>query len=170
MFCTNCGAQLPEGSTTCSKCNASLASAPRSEGGISKIFLGLGLLVLSFFTMPLKTFKLTLVQLKEIGGKGKLNVEATEVPHLTWLEVTAHVIASIVVIGIIIYFIIRGFNSFGELLEDSVSDAVKELISNILTGIFFAIVADWAIMLTLELISLGIIVANNIKKIAEKGL
>lgn len=157
MFCTNCGAQLPEGSTTCSKCNANLASVSKSESGFLQALLGFLILILSYFAMPFKTMKVTIAQLKEVGSKGKLDVAATDIPHLTWLAVAGHVSASIVVVIIIIAGIVVGLDKGG-----------LAIIGASLGGFILAMAVDWMLMVAIELITLLAGIANDIKKIAQK--
>ncbi|MEW5804967.1 MAG: zinc ribbon domain-containing protein [bacterium] len=164
MFCPNCGKQIPEGSAKCPQCGEVLREITRADGGA---IMGFFLLLASFFTMPLKTLKITAVQLREIGGKGKLKVEATEVPHLTWLGVAGHLLASIAVILIVVIGVIRGLSSLKH-LKYSASDAIGGLLINSIGGAFIAIFADWVIMISLELLLLWVSIANDIKKIGHK--
>jgi hypothetical protein len=157
MFCTNCGAQLPEGSTTCSKCNASLTGVSKTESGFLQGLLGFLILLLSWFTMPFKTLKVTAAQLKEVGGKGKLDVAHTEIPHLTWLGVAGRVVASIVVIVVIIGGIITGLTQGG-----------IAIIAAPVGGFLLAMALDWLIMIFIEMISLLASIANDVKKVADK--
>jgi predicted nucleic acid-binding Zn ribbon protein len=165
MFCPQCGKQIPGGSTECPQCGEVLKEITKSEGGA---IMGFFLLLASFFTMPIKTLKITVIQLREIGSKGKLDTEATEIPHLTWLGIAGHLLASITVILIVIIGVFRGFASL-EYLRYSVSDALGGLLVNIIGGVFLAIIADWLIMIVLELLLLWVGIANGIKKMAHKG-
>ncbi len=157
MFCTNCGAQLPEGSTTCSKCNANLASASKAESGFLQALLGFLILNLSWFTMPFKTLKVTIAQLKEVGSKGKLDVAHTDIPHLTFMAVAGHVSASFVVLIIIIAGIVIGLDKGG-----------IAIIGAPLGGFILAMAVDWFLMIVIELITLLAGIANDVKKIAQK--
>ena len=164
MFCTNCGAQLPDGSKTCSKCNISFQSISRAESGIIK---GLIILSLSFITMPLKTLKITVVLLREVGGKGKLDVGTTDIPPLTWLAIAGYASVSATILGIMTISIIWGLTSLGQ-LDESVGDAIKGLIFRPIIGIAIAIAADWLLMIANELILLLSGIANDVKKIVQK--
>jgi len=164
MFCPSCGKQIPEGSAKCPQCGEVLKEVTRAEGGA---ILGFFLLLASFFTMPLKTMQITAVQLREIGGKGKLDVESTEIPHLTWLGIAGHLIASIAVILIVVIGVIKGISSLTH-LRYSAGDAIGGLLVNTIGGLFLAIIADWLIMISLELLLLWVGIANDIKRIGHK--
>jgi len=165
MFCPNCGKQIPEGSTKCHQCGEVLREITRAEGGA---IMGFFLLLASFFTMPLKTLQLTALQLREIGGKGKLDIAATEIPHLTWLGVAGHLLASMAVILILVIGVFKGVSSLTH-LKYSAGTAIGGLFLYTIGGIFLAIIADWLIMIFLELLLLWVGIANDIKKIAYKG-
>jgi hypothetical protein len=66
-------------------------SALTQSGAVKGFFI----LVLSFFMKPLRTLRMTAKHLREIGAKSALEVENTNVPHLTWLGVAGNVIASV---------------------------------------------------------------------------
>jgi hypothetical protein len=87
------------------------------------------------------------------------------VPHLTWLTVAGHVLASIVVIVTIIIYVYLGFKLFD---KNYFLESLGRLIANMLGGIFFSIIANWVIMILLELLTISIGVANNIRRIAAK--
>lgn len=165
MFCPNCGKQIPEGSANCPQCGEVFREITRVAG---RAIFGFFLLLASFFTMPLKTLQITALQLREIGGKGKLDIKATEIPHLTWLGIAGHLLASIVVILIVAIGLIKGLASLKH-LKYSAGDALGGLIVNTIGGVFLAIIADWVIMISLELLLLWVGIANDIKKIAHKG-
>lgn len=167
MFCTKCGEQIPKGSIKCSQCGEYILteSTQAESGGAIKGFF---ILIVSFFTMPIKTLKITLAQLREIGSKGKLDVESTEIPHLTWLGVAGHFLASIAIILIITASILMGLGSLLD-LKDSFFKAILGLIFKPIGGVFLAIIADWIIMFSLELILLWVGIANDIRKMAYKS-
>lgn len=166
MFCPNCGAKLQEGSAKCSQCGEIFsASGATSDGNAFKGFL---ILLVSYFTMPVKTLKITIRQLKELGAKGSLEVEETEIPHLTWLGIAGHFVASLVIVLIVVAGVVMGLLSL-KALDYSAKEAFKGLIMNPIYGVLIAIAANWFIMVWLELLLLVVNITNNIKKIAGKS-
>ncbi len=166
MFCPSCGTKVIEGSSKCSQCGeVFVAIGTKIEGGAFKGFL---ILLVSYFTMPLKTLKITLRQLRELGGKGSLEVKDTDIPHLTWLGIAGHFVASVVIILIFIISVLAGLKSLGK-LKYSATDAIGGLILYPIGGIILAILADWFIMVGLEIILLWVSITNDIKKMADRN-
>jgi hypothetical protein len=166
MFCANCGKQIPKGSVKCSQCGEYVLAESTQTGGGGAI-KGFFLLIVSFFTMPIKTLKITVAQLREIGGKGKLDIETTEIPHLTWLGVAGNFVASICIVLFIVAGIIRGLNAIFD-PGYSTSESILWLFLNPIGGVFSAIIIDWLIMFWLEILTLWVGIANDIKKLAHK--
>mgnify|MGYP001559294102 CR=1 FL=1 len=166
MFCPNCGAKVFEGSTKCSQCGEVFAAIGTKTG--EGAFKGFLILLVSYFTMPLKTLKITLQQLRSLGMKGSLEVKNTEIPHLTWIGIAGHFVASFVIILIILGSVIAGLKSL-EKLKYSAVDAFVGLIGYPIGGILVAIFADWFIMVGLEILLLWVSITNDIKKIADKN-
>jgi len=161
MFCSSCGTQLPEGSVRCTNCGATLnefnISAAISSAANSGAIKGFFILLASFFVMPLKTLRLTVQQLRAIGSRGALDVESTDVPHLSWLKTAGNLIASIVVVICVVSGIGKGLATLWD------GSAIGGLIGYPIAGLLFAIVADWLIMFWLELMQLWVNIANDIK-------
>lgn len=157
MFCSNCGSQLPEGSTTCSKCDINIAAVSKTENAFLAVLLGFLILLLSYFTMPFKTLKLSIAQLKEVGAKGKFDVASTEIPHLTWMGVAGCVLGSMLVVVVIVVSIVMGLGQGG------VAIIVSPLI-----GFIVAITLDWSIMIWIEIIMLLASITNDVRKIANR--
>jgi hypothetical protein len=166
MFCPNCGNQVAEGVSQCPGCkyivNASIAS--RTGGGA---FSGFLLLVGSFFYMPVKTLTITLQQLKALGAKGKIDVNETDLPHLTWLGMAGNFLASVAITLIIAVGVVKGLMSIGD-FRYSASDAVLKVIGYPILGVFVAIFTDWVIMIWIELLSSLMYISNNVKKLADR--
>lgn len=166
MFCSSCGTQLPDGSVKCTNCGASLnefnIAAAISSAAQSGAIKGFFILLVSFFMMPIKTLRLTVQQLRAIGSRGALDVESTDIPHLSWLKTAGNVVASVVVVVCVVSGIIMGLTSLGD-LRDSAGRAIGGLIGYPIGFVLLAIVADWLIMFWLELMQLWVNIANDIK-------
>ena len=166
MFCSSCGTQLPEGSVRCTNCGASLndfnISAAISSAAKSGAIKGFFILLASFFVMPLKTLRLTVQQLRAIGSRGALDVDSTDVPHLSWLKTAGNLIASTVVVVLVISGVIQGLFSLRD-FGHSAGSAIGGLIGYPIAAILSAVVADWLIMFWLELMQLWVNIANDIK-------
>ncbi|MDP2824594.1 MAG: zinc ribbon domain-containing protein [Sulfuritalea sp.] len=166
MFCSGCGTQLSEGSVKCTNCGASLnefnISAAISSAAQSGAIKGFFILSASFFMMPLKTLRLTVQQLRAIGNQGALDVESTDVPHLSWLKTAGNVVASIVVVICVASGIGMGLASLGD-FRYSAGSAIGGLIGYPIGSLLLAIAADWLIMFWLELMQLWVNIANDIK-------
>jgi hypothetical protein len=165
MFCSNCGTTLPEGTAKCTSCGQSLGmdfGVPTS-GAIKGFFI----LVVSFFTMPVKTLKITATELREIGNRGALDVKTTNIPHLTWLVAASHVLASIVIVLIILWGVVKGLMSLKDLEYDA-KGALLGLVGYPLGGVLGAAVADWLIMIFIETLMLWVNIANDTKRVADK--
>lgn len=167
MFCSNCGENVLDGSLKCSKCGHPTGSGgtirQEFEGGAIKGFF---LMVLYFFTMPLKTLRLTRTSLRDVGARGALDVGHTSVPHLTWLVVASNLMASIVIVVILLWGISKGLMSLGD-FKYSAKDALLGLIGYPLGGLLSAAIADWVIMIGIELLSLIVNISNDVRKIVE---
>jgi hypothetical protein len=169
MFCSTCGTQVPDDANRCTNCGAAMRSSPgaalasvASSGAVKGFFI----LIASWFTMPLKTMKLTAAQLREIGTKGAFDI-SSDLPHLSWVRVAGGVLACAAVFGVLIYFLIQAFRSLGE-MNYSVQEALTDFIKYLILGALGAVIADWAVMYLVELISLWVGTANNIKKMADR--
>lgn len=165
MFCENCGAKLSENSIKCDKCGHLVIEEllTSSSGGLKGFFV----LVVSFFTMPIKTLKITVQELRDIGCKGSLDIETTDVPHLTWLMAASHILASTVIVVIIIGGLGKALMSL-QAIQYSVQGALTECFAYLVGGLLGATAADWGVMLTFEVLGLAVTVANGIKKISDR--
>jgi len=169
MFCSTCGTQVPDDAIRCTNCGAAMRSTPgsafasvASSGAVKGFFILIG----SWFTMPLKTMKLTAAQLREIGSKGAFDI-STELPHLNWVRIAGGVLACFAVFVVVIYCLIQAIRSLGQ-MDFSVQDALLDFVKYLILGGLGAVVADWAVMYLVELISLWVGMANNIKKMADR--
>ncbi len=171
MFCSSCGTQVPDDSVRCTNCGSAMrgagggaASGAQSGGGAIKGFF---VLFGSYFTMPIRTLILTRNQLREIGAKGMFDVTA-ELPHLNWLRIAGGVIACVAILCGLIYGIFSGISALDSFEYDKGGALMKFVGYIVLVGPLVAVFANWFIMYIVELISLWVAIANNIKKMAER--
>lgn len=168
MFCPNCGTEVADNVLACGTCGHTLyeqqttaedssdLSSDDSEGSALKGFF---ILIVSFFSMPIKTIKRTFALLREVGSKGALDIGGTAVPHLTWLVVASNLVASLVVVGLILYGLFSGISG----LSRNPASALGTMVG----GFFFAVIADWLVMFFIETLSLWVKIANDIRVIRE---
>lgn len=171
MFCSNCGTQVPDDSIKCTNCGSTVgngSSPPAASPSVPGAVRGFFILLASFFTMPIKTFKLTGQLLREVGKAGSFNVGETSAPHLAWLRTACSVLACVVMVCIILWNLYAAIPSSAE-WEYQTDRAALKLFGRPLLGVLFAIMADWLIMLQMELLSLWLVISNDIKKIADKS-
>lgn len=141
-----------------------VAGASSQEGSTAGGFF---ILIGSFFTMPIKTLKLTAQELREVGRRGRLDIGRTNIPHLTWLEIAGHLVISITIIGIVAAGVVMGLASLAA-LKYSAKAALSGLILSPVVGILAAIAADWLMAVSLELLGLLTGIANDIRRMANK--
>jgi|LQYC01.1.fsa_nt_gi hypothetical protein len=183
MFCPECGTLYKEGDRFCNACGHEFRkddtrtakdqqSYLSTESGPVKGFL---VLILFIFTMPLTTLKLTLQDLKELGGNKKIDLESTEIPHLTWLSIAGRVLVSIAIFLTIFISIIVGLYkgiSYSKYQDPFSIDFATHFIGSIIGGFIGAflgaIAVNWSLMTLFEFLIISIGIANNIKKIAQK--
>jgi hypothetical protein len=176
MFCTSCGAQMPVNAIKCPQCGTSMgtaaataaASAALSAAAQSGAVKGFVVLVISFFTMPLKTLRLTVQQLREVGAAGSLGLGTTTLPHLTWLRVAGNFVVSVVIVGILLTGLYQGVMSLGQ-LKYSATSAIGGLIWKPLAALFVAVAADWVIGFVLELLGILVVISNDVRSIATRS-
>lgn len=126
---------------------------------------GFFILIAAFFSMPVKTLKITIQELREISNKG-LDVAATDIPHLTWLHVAGRLFISIIVVVIVVLGILGGLYSLKD-IRYSTTSAIGGLILYPVGGVFAAILADWFMAIGLELLGLLSGIANDIRKMSR---
>jgi hypothetical protein len=168
MFCSNCGTQVPDDSVRCTNCGAAMrggaTAVSHSGGGAVKGFF---ILVGSYFTMPIKTVVMTRNQLREIGSRGMFDV-SMELPHLNWLRVAGGVIACVAIFGALLYGIVKAILQLQAMDYDAGGALMRFAGYLIIAGPLLAVFANWFIMYMVELISLWVAIANNIKKMADR--
>lgn len=172
MFCTNCGAQIAGGAIKCPECGTSMgaaaASAAFQAAKQSGVLKGIFVLIVSFITMPLKTLRLTVQQLRELGGAGVLGLGDTTLPHLSWLRVANNFVASVVIVTILAVGIFQGLWSLGD-LKYSAKDAIAGLIWKPVAALLVAVVADWIIGIVMELLGILIVISNDVRAILNRS-
>jgi hypothetical protein len=186
MFCPNCGSANEEGAKFCDNCGREIfyrqsggSSGSRAfRGGASEsAFKGFFILIAAYFTMPIKTIRLTFSELRDVGSGEKFDLEATELPHLTWMTVAGHLVTTMVLFIITflttIYTLKNFYNIFNPSSSffgaaDSLSTRIITFLGTPITGALLAVAANWILMMSLELLTILIGIANNVKKVAHK--
>lgn len=171
MFCTSCGAQMPVNAIKCPQCGTSMgaaaATAALSAAAQSGALKGFFVLLVSFFTMPLKTLRLTVQQLREVGESGVVGIGSSALPHFSWLRVAQNLLVSIVIAVILLTGIVSGLMSLKQ-LQYSVSGAIGGLIWKPVLALLVAVAADWVVGLILEMIYCIVVISDDVHKIASR--
>lgn len=170
MFCPKCGAQNADNSARCTSCGthftgaALLAGAAQvAQSGVVKGFFALWL---AWFTMPIKTIRVTARQLREFGGGGAIDV-GNDIPHLTWVRAAGGTLACIGIFVALAWGVWKGIDGLGAIKYDT-GGALLGLIGYPLAGALAAIVIDWAIMTWIvEMLGLWIGMSDNIRRMAS---
>jgi hypothetical protein len=147
---------------------AAAATAALSAAAQSGAVKGVLVLFISFFTMPLKTLRLTVHQLREVGAAGTLGLGSTTLPHLSWLRVAGNFVVSVVIVGVLAFGLYQGVMSLGQ-LKYSASAAIGGLIWKPLAALFVAVAADWVIGFMLELLGIMVVISNDVRTIANRS-
>jgi hypothetical protein len=143
------------------------ASAALSAAANSGAVKGFFVLVVSFFTMPLKTLRLTVHQLREVGAAGTLGLGTTRLPHLTWLRVAGNFILSVIILVILLIGLYQGVMSLKQ-LKYSTTAAIGGFVWKPIAALFVAVIADWIIGFVLELLGILEEIANDVRAIAAR--
>lgn len=165
MFCTNCGTKIVPGSANCTGCGAAVdgggqQAAPQAAygaqygGGDASLPKGCLVLIVSFFTMPIKTAGVAAVELRRIGRTGSLTTD-NDFPHLSWFKAVLPVIATIVSTLIVFYGFAQLFTGY---------EQMTSRIGKFVGSLFVAIVVDWVIMWTGEAMNAYIVSAQYYSK------
>lgn len=176
MFCTNCGAQMPGNALRCPQCGTSMGTAAATAAATAAIsaaaqsgaIKGFFVLIVSFFTMPLKTLRLTVHQLREVGAAGTLGLGATTLPHLSWLRVAGNFVVSVVIVGVLLFGLYQGVMSLGQ-LKYSATSAIGGLVGYPLLALLGAVAVDWVIGFGLELLGIMVVISNDVRTIANRS-
>ena len=181
MFCENCGKQMADNSTFCPSCGNQVGQPTTAQARIrppatqssafnnesqSSIARGFFILLVSWFTMPLKTLRLTAQLLREVGRKGALDI-SSDLPHLTWMRVAGSTVASAGIFVILIGGVLGAFASLGQ-MRDSATSALGGFIGIPILAILLAVAWDWFIMWLVEFNGLWTGIANDIKTVADR--
>ena len=170
MFCSECGSQNPADSLRCTNCGAALRTAPGANPlrsiGESSAVKGLIILAVSFFTMPLRTVKIMMKLLREVGAQGAFDTEASDVPHLTWSVTAGVVLVVIVMFGVGLVGLYTAFSGLEQIRYDA-ARAIGSLLIGLIGTPLAMVAVNWALMLLIETLTLTISIANNVKKLAS---
>jgi len=167
MFCSSCGTQVPDDSVRCTNCGATMRGGAAAASGTGGAIKGFFILLGSYFTMPLRTLIITRNQLREIGAKGMFDVGG-ELPHLNWLRVAGGVIACVAIFGALLFGIFQGISALDAFSYDKGGALMKFVGYIVIAGPLFAVFANWFVMYLVELITLWVGIANNIRKMADR--
>jgi len=170
MFCPKCGTANADDGARCTNCGTHLTGAVLRAGAVqmaqSGVLKGFFSLWLAWFTMPVKTIKVTARQLREYGAQGAVNTD-NEIPHLTWVRAAGGTLACIGIFVALVWGIWKGLASLGDIKYDA-SGALLGLIGYPLAGALGAIVIDWTIMtLIVEMLGLWVGISDNIRRMAS---
>jgi hypothetical protein len=122
--------------------------------------VGFVVVLISFFTLPLRFIQQSWAELSEIGRKKAVELEgAEELPLLSWLIVLGRALISIGAVLIYIFLIIAAAASG----DDSAGAVVLAIIFGPLVSILFI----WYLGVVLELLSLMIVLARNTRRILD---
>jgi hypothetical protein len=160
MFCSQCGTQNSDDSTRCSSCGATLRQAaknPLGAIGESSAFRGLLVLIVSFFTMPLRTLKIMSSMLRSVGERGAFDTESSSVPHLTWIQSAGTVLVVVAMFGAGLTCLVAGIAGGG-----------ASFVLMLFAAPFAMIAVNWVGMAAIETLGLSVDIANNIKKLASR--
>ena len=165
MFCSQCGTANTDDSQRCTNCGSALRAAaaanPLQALGQSSAFNGLVVLVVSFFTMPLRTIKIMSRMLREVGDRGAFDTESSGVPHLTWIQTAGVVLVVFGMVGSALACLVTGLAAIA-------AGSAGTFVLMLLAAPLAMVAANWAGMWVIETLSLAVDIANNIKKIANR--
>ena len=165
MFCSQCGTANTDDSQRCTNCGSALRAAaaanPLQALGQSSAFNGLVVLVVSFFTMPLRTMKIMVRMLRDVGERGAFDTESSSVPHLTWIQTAGVVLVVIGMIGAALACIVAGLGAIA-------AGSAGTFVLMLLAAPFAMVGINWGGMWVIETLSLSVDIANNIRKIANR--
>jgi hypothetical protein len=169
MFCPKCGTENANMSSRCTSCGTHFTGAALRAGAVqmaqSGVLKGFFTLWLAWFTMPVKTIRLTAQQLREYGSVGALE-NGNDIPHLTWVRAAGGTLACIGIFVALIWGVWKGVEGLGDIRYDT-SGALLGLVGYPLAGALAAIVIDWAIMtFFVEMLGLWVGVSDNIRRLA----
>ncbi|MGQ0835364.1 MAG: hypothetical protein ACT4O5_10685 [Gammaproteobacteria bacterium] len=120
----------------------------------------------AWFTMPIKTIRVTARQLREFGGGGAIDV-GNDIPHLTWVRAAGGTLACIGIFVALAWGLWKGIDGLGAIKYDT-GGALLGLVGYPLAGALAAIVIDWAIMTWIvEMLGLWIGMSDNIRRMAS---
>jgi hypothetical protein len=170
MYCPKCGARNVDDGARCTNCGAHLSGAALHAGAVqmaqSGVVKGFFTLWLAWFTMPVKTIRVTARQLREFGDSGALEI-GNEIPHLTWVRAAGGTLACIGIFTALAWGLWKGLSGLGDIRYDT-SGALLGLVGWPVAGALAAIIIDWVIMTWIvELLGLWVGMSDNIRRMAQ---
>jgi len=144
-----------------------LTRGSKISGGVTAgAFKGLLVLAVSYFTMPVRTVKLMMKMLREVGTQGAIDTESSDVPHLSW-AVTAGVVFVVAAMGVAgVFGVVYVFSGFRQSYD--VMGALGTILVRLIGSMLGIVAVNWVLMVLVEGLSLTISMANNIKKMADR--
>jgi hypothetical protein len=137
---------------------------------------GLWLLIITFFRMPIIVWKGTRAQLEALAEKDEFDMEATGSPCMTWIAFSGKAFISVLNFLIMAVAVLAGvYNLFGGFFGSvGFFTGWGRLILYPIVGYLATVAVTWALSYWIELITLGINLANDIsalrdETVAEKG-
>jgi hypothetical protein len=120
--------------------------------------VGFVVVLISFFTLPLRFIRRSWSELSEIGRRRSVQVEGGEdIPLLNWLLVLGRALISI---GAVLVYIIM-------VIAAAASDSGGAVVLTIIFGPLVSFAIIWFYGIILELLSLQILVVRNTRQIIE---
>jgi hypothetical protein len=143
-----------------------LQGALVAETNDNSIWKGMRVLLLSWFIMPFKTLRVSARQLRELGAAGALDISG-ETPHLSWVRVAGGAVASLAIVAALVGGIGKGLASLGD-FQYSPGLSIGGFVLYPLLGLIFAVLVDWSIMMSVEVLGLCLGLAKDAHRMASR--
>ena len=125
------------------------------------MFKGLLIVIVSFFTLPIRFIRQTFEALAQIGAQGSVTPTGEErIPFLNWLLASGRVVLLLIgALQIVITPFLSGWQSRGFFGTSEFS--FSSFLGGIVLGAIWAFLTIWWGAVLLELLSLAILLVNN---------